>query len=534
MSALRYLTLTTLKNGIRELKNRPSRLIAYLLFFALMVFLIFTGNMGNAAEGELRPMPELGLIILGFYGMIFVMDVMKGFSSGATFFTMADVNLLFCAPIRPKRILFYGLIRQAGMTLWVGFFIFFEYSLLHNTYGIDLGQLFLLFLGYGITYFCAEITAMTIYIFVNGNPTRKRWVRVVLYVLIALFVGAVVLPFAQSGFTDGLRALSVGANSTVVSCFPILGWTKSFVYMILTGNTEIGLFFLGLVLLFIAGVVLLIMKMQSDYYEDVLQATEVTYAQKQAAKEGKIQEANFSLNGGKVKRGQTGLRRGMGAGVFYSKHMLENRRAGIFFFDKMSLLFLIIGGVMAFFMKDLGIIGIFSMFTYFQLFTSATGRWLRELDIHYVYLIPERPYSKLIRLCSENICKVAVDAVVTMLLIGFIVGASPLEIVAAILARFGFGILFMAGNILSQRVLGSVASKGLLMFLYFIVMILLCLPGMIGGVLLGAMSAALFSLSAAWQVFIGMLTTLIFNLLISTLLLFLCRNLLDTIELNKK
>ena len=72
------------------------------------------------------------------------------------------------------------------------------------------------------------------------------------------------------------------------------------------------------------------------------------------------------------------------------------------------------------------------------------------------------------------------------------------------------------------------------MFLYFIVMILLCLPGIIGGVLLGAMSAALFSLSAAWQICIGMLTTLIFNLLISTLLLFLCRNLLDTIDLNKK
>ena len=530
MSALRYLALTTLKNGIQELKKRPARLIAYLLFLGLMVFLIFVGNGNNGAGWEPRPMEELGLIVLAFYGMIFVADVLKGFSSGATFFTMADVNLLFSAPIRPKRILFYGLIRQVGMTLWVGVFIFFEYGLLHNTYGVDLGQLFLLVLGYGFTYFCAEITAMAIYIFVNGNPVRKRWMRIGLYAFVALLVLAVAYPFVQNGFINPLESLSEGAASPLASFFPVLGWAKSFAYMALTRNMGMAFLFLALMVLFIAAMVLLITKMQSDFYEDVLQATEVTYAQKEAAKEGKVQEASLSLTGGKVNRGHTGLRKGWGAGVFYYKHMLENRRAGIFFFDKMSLLFLVIGGIMAFFMRDFGLIGMFSMFTYFQLFTSATGRWLRELDIHYVYLIPERPFSKLIHLCMENICKVAVDATVTMLLIGLIIGASPVEIVAAILARFGFGMVFMAGNILSQRVLGKIASKGLLMFLYFIVMILLCLPGILGGVLLGI----LVPVSAELQIGIGLLGTLIFNLLLSTLLLFLCRNVLDNIELNKK
>ena len=68
------------------------------------------------------------------------------------------------------------------------------------------------------------------------------------------------------------------------------------------------------------------------------------------------------------------------------------------------------------------------------------------------------------------------------------------------------------------------------MFLYFIVMILLCLPGILGGVLLGI----LVPVSAELQIGIGLLGTLIFNLLLSTLLLFLCRNVLDNIELNKK
>ncbi len=534
MGALRYLTLTTLKNGVKELKKRPSRLIAYLLFAAVMVFLVISGNASTGVGWEPRPMEELGLIVLAFYGMIFVSDVLKGFSSGATFFTMSDVNFLFSAPIRPKRILFYGLIRQVGMTLWVGLFIFFEYGLLHNTYGVNLGQLFLLFLGYGIVYFCAEITAMAIYMFVNGNPARKRWMRMGLYALVALLVLAAAYPFLKNGFTDVLGSLSQGAASVLVSYFPVLGWAKSFAYMALIGNTGMVFVFLGLLLLFIGGMILLLIKMQSDYYEDVLQATEVTYAQKEAAKEGKVQEASLSLTGSRVSRGRTGLHRGWGAGVFYYKHMLENRRAGIFFFDRMSLLFLVMGGVMAFFMRDLGLIGIFAMFTYFQLFTSATGRWLRELDIHYVYLIPERPFSKLVRLCTENIGKVAVDALVTMLIIGVIVGASPIEIAAAIAARFGFGMVFMAGNILSQRILGQIASKGLLMFLYFIVMISLCLPGVLGSVFLAAGSEILFSASAQWQTFAGLMGTVVFNLLLSALLLFLCRNILDNLELNKK
>ena len=527
MSVLRYLTVTTLKNKLKDLKNHPSKLIAYLLLAALMVILVVAGN--GDADWEPRPMEELGLIALAFYGIIFVADVLKGFFSGATFFTMADVNLLFSAPILPKRILFYGLIRQVGMTLYVGFFIFFEYGILHNTYGVTLPQLFLLFLGYGITYFCAEITAMVIYIFTNGNPARKRALKLCLYAFVVLLAVAAAIPFIKNGFTDALGSLSQGAASPLVSYYPVLGWAKSFAYMALTGNIGMLFLFLGLILAYIAAMVVLITKMQSDYYEDVLQATETTYAQKQAAKEGKIQETSLSITG-KIRRGATGMGKGRGAGVFYYKHMLENRRAGVFFFDKMSLLFLLIGGVMAFFMKDLGMIGIFAMFTYFQLFTSATGRWLRELDTHYVYLIPERPFSKLIRLCAENICKVAVDAIITMLVIGLIIGASPVEIAAAVAARFGFGMVFMAGNILSQRLFGSIASKGLLMFLYFMFMILVCLPGIFGGILLGTV----LPVSAPLQLAAGMFGTVAFNLLLSMLLLFLCRNVLDNLELNRR
>ncbi len=102
MGALRYLTLTTLKNGVKELKKRPSRLVAYLLFIAVMVFLVISGNSANEIGWEPRPVQELGLIILAFYGLAFVTDVFKGFSSGATFFTMADVNSFILRPDSPE------------------------------------------------------------------------------------------------------------------------------------------------------------------------------------------------------------------------------------------------------------------------------------------------------------------------------------------------------------------------------------------------------------------------------------------------
>ena len=159
-----------------------------------------------------------------------------------------------------------------------------------------------------------------------------------------------------------------------------------------------------------------------------------------------------------------------------------------------------------------------------QVFSSSTGRWLRELLMPYIYMLPEPPFKKLVGVCRESILQSAAEAVIVMVPVGLVVGASPLDILGCALARFGFALLFMAGNILVERLFGQMMNKGLIIGLFFLAMILLALPGVIAGAVLG-MAAGVFAAMAVMTAWCAAAAALI---------AFLCRDILDVAELNNR
>ena len=98
MKALTYLLLTTIKNAVLELRKKPGQLIFLLVMAGLMVFVFVTGQQVGVSE-QVRDPRELSAILLSLYLFLFVIAVFQGLSSGATFYSMADVNLLFQTPI---------------------------------------------------------------------------------------------------------------------------------------------------------------------------------------------------------------------------------------------------------------------------------------------------------------------------------------------------------------------------------------------------------------------------------------------------
>ena len=152
MKALTYLLLTIIKNALLELRKKPGQLIFLLVMVGLMAFVFVTGQQVGVSE-QVRDPRELSAILLSLYLFLFVIAVLQGLSSGATFYSMADVNLLFQTPIAPRRILLYGLIRQMGTSLLVGVFLLFQYTTFHVQYGVTIGGLLLILLTYGVTSF---------------------------------------------------------------------------------------------------------------------------------------------------------------------------------------------------------------------------------------------------------------------------------------------------------------------------------------------------------------------------------------------
>lgn len=529
MKALSYLFLTTIKNSIKELRKNPGKLIAIIFFIAMMGLVIFSRSLNSDFPSDnLRNMNELYAIVFALYSYLFIATSLKGLSSGASFYSMADVNLLFSTPISTKRILIYGLIKQMGTSLLVGIFLIYQYAWLNMTYGLSLGGLIAILIGYCIVVFCSQLTAMAIYSFSSDNENLQSKIKFTIIGLTALVILYIFYKTATN--TDDIINSAVEAtNSFWLNFLPVVGWMRMAVIGTFTVNYIYIISGVGLTLISIFIVVYAITKARSDFYEDVLLATEVSHSAITAKKEGYISDARKN-----VKVGKTGINRGIGANVFFYKHLIENRRSGIFLIDRTTMIFLIISIVYAFFTSNVinkgseNILPIFIFVTYMQIFSTATGRWIRELKMPFVYMIPVSPFSKLIRISEENILKISVEAVILFIAIGIVLGINPIKIAVCIIARIGFGVLFMSGNILTERLLGSLISKVIIMFLYILIMIILALPGIIIAIFTASSFNALDTIN------VGLLITFIWNTLISALVIFLCRDILNYAELNNR
>ncbi len=515
--ALSYLYLTRLKNGIKELFKKPVRLIYVLILGALVVFSLIAGD-ARTGEAEFRDPAEFIAMATALYIVMFLLTMQNGFSRGGTIFNMSDGNLVFPAPISHSRVLFYGLFRQINTSLLLGLFILFQFGWLSHTYDLSYIVLFGLFLGYVATVFMGQITAMTIYVFTSSDETLRKLLQAVVWLLTAilvLYVGLYVWQHASEGV---LSAVVTATNSLLVRSFPVggwLGWT-------LAAAVSEASFIPGLLasIAWLALLVVLIIYSNRDWYEDVLKTAEFVQSVAAAQREGNIDVVPY-----KVRIGRTGLDQGWGANAFYYKHKIENRRGGIFMLSRNSLIFVVVIIITSMFMRESGIVAVFSLATYMQLFSTTLGRINKELTKPFIYLVPEPPFAKLVQNLREMLPGALAEAVMIFVSVGLILNLGWADIAACILARTSFALLFAAGNIVVER-FWSGASKMLVILLYLVVMVALAAPG-VGLAML--VSSHLVMLSQNFTIFLVMA---IANVPVSLLVLFLCRDMLQYAELN--
>lgn len=518
MNCLAYLLRTTLKNKVKDILRSPAKLILVVMLILMMGVSLLSASGG--ALGTHRDFSELSALIFAFYSAAFVIVLLRGFDSGASFFSMADVQVLFLTPTSQIRVLFYGLIRQAGISLFLGFFLLFQYGWVNQAYGISFLDMVWILIGYGICLFCANLTAMAIYSFTSARESGRRIGKLAVLLILCGYGVYILLPAFTSG--DFLPSVTGQIGTLPVSWFPVSGWLKSAAVNLICANPLQTVVWLIPILIFIGAILILIVKGQPDFYEDVLQATSVSQSVLAARKEGQM----VDLPVGRVKTGKTGLHKGWGSSAFFHKHMLEDRRGRKLLLDRNNIIFLLMTLVFAWFFRKGGIVGMFVFSTYLQIFTVAAGRWAKELTLPYAYLIPEKSFRKLIFLCMEGVLKTVVESVILFVLAALIIDMPVDLIVSCILARVGFGLLFMSGNILLARIFGSTDSKSLRMLFYFFGMVFLCVPGVILGVFVGILVNMVIPIGFS----VSFLIIFLWNGGGALLILFLCRGLLDNGE----
>lgn len=511
MKALVYLVCTEAKNGLKELLRKPVKLILYLfILFAvigMMILPIFTGQYGNARA----PMFWLRGIYFAFVALFLVTTVQKGLTSGDAIFDMSDVNLLFVSPVNPRSTLLYGLVRLVKVSFLAGFFILFQGSNLAN-FGVDIGGLLLLYFIFIACMVSLSVLSLVIYSTTNSRPRRKLLVRVLLVLVFVPLVAYFLVQLAIGA--DVMTALGQAIDSIWLAAIPFAGWAAAGAVALLQGKLLAGCLWLALMVFACAAMILYIMRSRADYYEDVLVATETAYERKRATEEGDIQAV--SAANAKVRVTKTGVG-GMGASAIFYKHLRETfrqNRLGFFSLYTIIMAVCLIGA--SIFLRGsetqgLDIVLFLQILMWMQIFMIGNGRGLRELYTHYIYMIPEPAFKKVVWSNLELVFKTLLESIFFLAIPGLILGDHPLVVIGSMLVYTLFSVMLLGINYLSMRWTATSISQGILLTIYFFAVFLLIAPGLAGALIVGFIvggvtgTALGLGILALWELAIGLL-----------------------------
>lgn len=540
MKAILYMTRKSIKNWFFDLIRHPAKLIGVLFLVIVVGFSVLNVLFSSDYSENIYSSTGQGLDIGILHGIYFLLlfflggaIILKGLKSGTTFFTMGDVNMMFCSPISPKSLLVFGLVRQM-LTMLLLAIIFLVYGgMAKNLFGLTVSQAVILIISFFVFMVISQIVALFLYSTTNGKPKLASAAKYALYALIILPVVIILVPVIQNGFT--LSSLYEALKSPAAEFIPLFGWMKGLTFGILSGSIISAVVYGILMALIVVFSLLFFLKSDCDYYEDVLQNTETSYEMRQAVKKRTSGNSDAYIKNRKIKVRQTGLNGGKGASTFLFKHLLERRRSGyVLFWDMYSLIMIVVCGIVSFFFvytgdsdevmsPEISMLILLAMASYMQLFFSATGDWARELSKPYIYLVPDSPFKKLIFASLTSIIKPFLDGVLLFIVAGIITGASPLLIVSSIVVYTSFSCIYCMVNILTDRVLGFLSNQALSMFLFIMISLVAVAPGIILAFVIGIVSGAPMWLAA--------LVCALWNLLVSLVLSLICKNTLHNMEM---
>lgn len=507
MSPLVYLTTMKAKNRFIDLLHKPLKLVLTIGFIVLLV-MNFSVSQG-ASFGE-RSLQEFKAIIFVFYLLCFITETKKGFHSGGTMFSMADANLLFMSPLKPVMILFHGMLGRLGSSLIMGLAFIYQFALLRSFYPVNLEDMLVAVIGYGAVVFVSQLAGMLIYFYTCGDENRIKKAKTVFYSVCSAFGVLFSVSFVSSGsftFFSAARLLT----SLPMRFFPVAGWVFTSVDGVML--SDVIKITAGTVpsVVFTVAVFVIIAFSRHGYYEDVLLS-----AEKNADK-----KAEDGVKSVIISSGATGqMKKGRGASAVFYKHLLENRRTKPFFITSTSLFYLVLIGIYGFVFKS-GFVSLFTLSCTVSVLSVMSGRWLKELTMPYVYLIPEPPVKKLFFLIPELIPVFFTESLLQCALIGLISGFGIITVATMIFARMAFCFLLTSSALFVAGIMREKEKNNVFAAICVLTGGLFSLPSIVLSVVLTGYGMGLI---------IGFIAMGIVNVTVSILLLFFARRLLDFSE----
>ena len=376
------------------------------------------------------------VIIEGAVFMIVILVVgisfATGAKSGASFFSMADVNFLFPSPHKPQAVLAFKMIAQVGVALLGSFFLLYQYpNLVGDGMFTPLAFIVCFFVYVGLAIMNNVISLASYLLFYNHPKIRPMVSKIVLIVGALPIVIFLLLAFV---FKIGIyKSLTLVCTSIGTRVIPYIGWMKTCFTMVIREDFLLALAFFAATVIFCVLLLKWIFSKEVDFYEDSLDFAMVQQQTLERMKDKKKGVTNTSLRSkesiekksDKIRNKMISFDRSPGAKAFFKKNLgnrmrqsrLKGLLAGSFMFN------LITAGILYYtYTKTVGqaedipkgfeaifVLVVALVFAFILYFRARTNPLQLDMNVNFIYMVPETMTSILLWSYAEYILEGLVD-----------------------------------------------------------------------------------------------------------------------------
>lgn len=355
-----------------------------------------------------------------------LIGIYSGAKKGSDIFLMADVNLLFTAPMKPQTVLLFRLSFQMMTSLLASIYLLFQIPNLVINLHLGVYSVVAIIMAWILLLFMQKLMSVFTYTLTSTHVKMKQYVLpFVLLVAAAALLGTGAL-FLANGRDIWLTLEAYGNNWT--RFVPIIGWYKAMIMTAVEGQMSASFIYMALLLVSMAFLAWGIWRMRADFYEDAMAGATAREELMAAAREGR--KTNQKERSEKIKRNSE--MKGFGANVFLHKELYNRKRfSKLGFLTNTMLIYLAVAVLIPVFSEkvleiqcDFMAIGIITAGILF--FRNYGNPIARETSMNWLFLAPDSPYKKVFFAMASGSCSCALDMLPAMVLGGVLTKADPL------------------------------------------------------------------------------------------------------------
>lgn len=477
MKSLFYLSMTkwkgTIRNQFRSISSAILTIFMVLLYGGLFVavFLIPSDAMSEVMNMQFNTALLMGLGVLALLCVTVLMNKRKALVYDT------DAFYLFAGPYTRKQINGFILVQTWFQSAIYGLICSYVTAMMSFGSGFTVSMMLFSFVIYWLI--MAFFLTLTDYIYLWSLVKKKHEIWNYVVVLLVVFSAAAVffLSVQRTGYDlkNGYMDFALSREFYMV---PFFGWGKWAINAFSQGNYVSMLW--GILLLVGCNLVLgiLFLHFQKDIVE---QAVEDAKSVSDYMRKVRANKGNSIMDTKKVKGIKGEFPEGAKA-IFY-KNMLMMRKTGNFL-RKQDIFVIVLYFVISYVCMPGHR---FYMFCYMMMIwmfgLMNDAELLGDLKNYQIYLIPEKPLKKLFYAVIPAYLKIGIILGTAIIFSGVLNRMPVLDIVQYALMLLGYAMIFLAGTVLSVRLLKSRTNVMMENLLRMLIILVCAIPSSVLGVL---------------------------------------------------